>query len=55
VAGDRVYGAPEAERMFLHAWQIAFVSPANSQRVTVEAPSPRELTQWLLSLRPASS
>jgi 23S rRNA pseudouridine1911/1915/1917 synthase len=55
VAGDRVYGAPEAERMFLHAWRIAFVSPANSQLVTVEAPSPRELTQWLLSLRPASS
>ena len=55
VAGDRVYGAPEAERMFLHAWQIAFVSPANSQLVTVEAPSPKELTQWLLSLRPASS
>ena len=55
VAGDRVYGAPEAERMFLHAWRIAFVSPANSQRVTVEAPSPKELTQWLLSLRPASS
>jgi len=52
VAGDKVYGAPEAERMFLHAWRIAFVSPATSQRVTVEAPLPRELTEWLARLSP---
>jgi 23S rRNA pseudouridine1911/1915/1917 synthase len=50
VAGDRLYGAPQAERMFLHAWRIAFVSPATDQRVTVEAPLPTELTDWLASL-----
>jgi 23S rRNA pseudouridine1911/1915/1917 synthase len=50
VAGDKVYGALEAERMFLHAWRIAFVSPATAQRVTVEAPLPRELADWLASL-----
>src|ERR1700686_3841417 len=50
VAGDRVYGAPEAERIFLHAWRIGFISPASAQRVTVEAPLPRELTEWLARL-----
>jgi 23S rRNA pseudouridine1911/1915/1917 synthase len=52
VAGDKVYGAPEAERMFLHAWRIAFVSPATSQRVPIEAPLPRELAGWLARLSP---
>jgi 23S rRNA pseudouridine1911/1915/1917 synthase len=50
VAGDRVYGAAQAERMFLHARRIAFVSPATDQRVTVEAPLPKELADWLASL-----
>src|SRR5579872_2447460 len=50
VAGDRLYGAPQAERIFLHAWRIAFVSPGKDQRVTVEAPLPKELTEWLASL-----
>ncbi len=50
VAGDRVYGAPQAQRMFLHAWRIAFVSPATEQRVSVEAPLPLELADWLASL-----
>jgi 23S rRNA pseudouridine1911/1915/1917 synthase len=53
VVGDRTYGAPQAERMFLHAWRIAFVSPANAQRVTVEAPLPKELADWLASLSQA--
>ena len=44
VAGDKLYGAPAAERIFLHAWRIAFTSPATDQRVTVEAPLPEELT-----------
>jgi 23S rRNA pseudouridine1911/1915/1917 synthase len=47
VAGDRVYGAPPAERMFLHAWRISFESPATGARVTVEAPLPDELERWL--------
>jgi 23S rRNA pseudouridine1911/1915/1917 synthase len=50
VAGDKLYGAPSADRIFLHAWRIAFVSPAADQRVTVEAPLPRELSEWLASL-----
>jgi 23S rRNA pseudouridine1911/1915/1917 synthase len=51
VAGDRLYGAPSASRMFLHAWRISFTSPANVQRVTVESPPPAELEQWLVRLR----
>jgi len=50
VAGDKLYGAPTAERIFLHAWRIVFTSPATDQRVTVEAPLPAGLTQWLASL-----
>ena len=47
VAGDRLYGAAPASRMFLHAWRIGFLSPATGERVTVEAPLPEELEQWL--------
>ena len=50
VAGDKLYGAPPAERVFLHAWRIAFTSPATDQRVTLEAPLPPELTEWLARL-----
>jgi 23S rRNA pseudouridine1911/1915/1917 synthase len=50
VAGDRVYGAPPAQRLFLHAWRIGFVSPATGQRVTVEAPLPAALQDWLAGL-----
>jgi 23S rRNA pseudouridine1911/1915/1917 synthase len=56
VAGDRVYGArkaaaaPAVPRLFLHAWRIAFVSPANGERVTVEAPLPADLDQFLAGL-----
>jgi 23S rRNA pseudouridine1911/1915/1917 synthase len=50
VAGDRLYGAPPAERVFLHAHRIAFVSPATGEEVMVEAPLPPELVEWLASL-----
>jgi 23S rRNA pseudouridine1911/1915/1917 synthase len=50
VAGDRVYGAPPAQRLFLHAWSIGFLSPATGDRVTVEAPLPPELEAWLAGL-----
>jgi 23S rRNA pseudouridine1911/1915/1917 synthase len=51
VAGDRLYGAPPAQRMFLHASRIAFTSPATGQPVTVESPLAGELEQWLAHLR----
>jgi 23S rRNA pseudouridine1911/1915/1917 synthase len=47
VAGDRLYGARPAERIFLHAWRIAFTTPATSERVVVVAPLPEELEHWL--------
>jgi 23S rRNA pseudouridine1911/1915/1917 synthase len=50
VAGDRLYGAPPAERVFLHAHRITFTSPATHQRVSVEAPLPADLRAWLASL-----
>ena len=51
VAGDNLYGARAAERIFLHAWRISFTSPATAERVTVEAPLPPDLDQWLTRLR----
>jgi 23S rRNA pseudouridine1911/1915/1917 synthase len=51
VAGDRLYGGKTAERIFLHAWRIGFVSPATGERVVVEAPLPAELEEWLDRLR----
>lgn len=53
VAGDLVYGSakqPDAPRMFLHAWRIEFDSPAGGERILVEAPLPRDLTDWLAGL-----
>jgi 23S rRNA pseudouridine1911/1915/1917 synthase len=49
VAGDKLYGAPpsDAGRYFLHAARITFTSPATGQRVTVAAPLPDELNDWL--------
>jgi len=50
VAGDRVYGAPSAQRLFLHAWRIGFLSPATGEKVAVEAPLPPVLQAWLARL-----
>ncbi len=52
VAGDRLYGAPPgpAARFFLHAARIGFQSPSTGERITVEAPLPVELEEWLGSL-----
>jgi 23S rRNA pseudouridine1911/1915/1917 synthase len=52
VAGDRLYGAAPGPipRFFLHAGKIRFESPATGQPVTVEAPLPAELSEWLESL-----
>jgi 23S rRNA pseudouridine1911/1915/1917 synthase len=49
VAGDKLYGAPAgpAPRFFLHAARISFQSPSTGERITVEAPLPEELEEWL--------
>lgn len=55
VAGDPLYGAAAApaQRPFLHAWRIGFDSPETGQRISVEAPLPPELEDWLADLRSA--
>lgn len=50
VAGDRLYGARAAQRIFLHAWRIGFTSPGTGERVNVEAPLPEDLQHWLAEL-----
>jgi 23S rRNA pseudouridine1911/1915/1917 synthase len=51
VAGDRLYGARPfpalPDRVFLHAWRIAFISPDKDARVTVEAALPDELARLI--------
>jgi 23S rRNA pseudouridine1911/1915/1917 synthase len=49
VAGDPLYGAaaqPDLDRPWLHALRIRFDSPSTGDRVTIEAPVPRELLDW---------
>lgn len=49
VAGDPLYGAaaqPELGRPWLHALRIRFDSPSTLDRITIEAPVPRELLDW---------
>jgi len=57
VVGDRIYGAPARvegagplERYFLHAHRIRFRSPSTGESITVEAPLPSQLIEWLKAL-----
>lgn len=50
VAGDNTYGAPARDRHFLHARRISFDGPSTGIRVSIEAPLPLELVQWLAEL-----
>jgi len=50
VAGDRLYGAAPGPRMFLHAWRISFHPPRSGERVSVEAPLPPDLANWLKAI-----
>jgi 23S rRNA pseudouridine1911/1915/1917 synthase len=53
VAGDTLYGGRSAGygRFFLHAHSIQFVSPGTARSLTIEAPLPAELRQWLADAR----
>ncbi|MBC7928713.1 MAG: RluA family pseudouridine synthase [Bryobacteraceae bacterium] len=53
VAGDTLYGAAAGpvDRFFLHAFRISFRQPTSGESVTVEAPLPAELHNWLSQLR----
>jgi 23S rRNA pseudouridine1911/1915/1917 synthase len=52
VVGDKLYGAPASDlgRYFLHARQITFTSPTSGERITVAAPLPLDLTDYLATL-----
>lgn len=56
VVGDKLYGAPASPlgRYFLHARQITFTSPTTGERITVSAPLPPELENYLGALSPAA-
>ena len=53
VTGDRLYGAPASDlgRYFLHARQVSFTSPSTGERVTVAAPLPADLENYLAALK----
>ncbi len=52
VAGDKLYGAPAGPdaRFFLHAARIGFQSPSTGKHISVDAPLPAELQEWLAGL-----
>ena len=52
IAGDTLYGGKALPygRFFLHAWRIRFRSPSTGEPVSIEAPLPPELADWLASL-----
>ena len=52
VVGDKLYGAHASElgRYFLHARQITFTSPTTGERITVAAPVPADLENFLAAL-----
>jgi 23S rRNA pseudouridine1911/1915/1917 synthase len=54
VAGDKLYGAPPATlaRFFLHSHRITFTSPTSNEKITITAPLPPELAQYLDHLQP---
>lgn len=54
VVGDTMYGAQGGvlARNFLHSWRISFTQPTSGQRLTVQAPLPEELKEFLARLGP---
>jgi len=47
VVGDRVYGGPRPEeRLFLHAWRIAFEHPKTGKKIRFESPPPPEFPDY---------
>jgi 23S rRNA pseudouridine1911/1915/1917 synthase len=57
VVGDKLYGAPGSAlgRYFLHARQITFTGPSSGKRITLAAPLPRDLEDYLASIQAAPS
>jgi 23S rRNA pseudouridine1911/1915/1917 synthase len=55
VVGDKLYGAPASAlgRYFLHARQITFTSPSGGKRITLAAPLPQDLEDYLVSVQAA--
>ncbi|MFO7716605.1 RluA family pseudouridine synthase [Desulfosarcina sp.] len=43
------------DRQMLHAWQLSFVHPVTAQRITVEAPLPKEMAQLIQRFRSISA
>jgi len=61
IAGDDKYGDFEhnkllhkmgLKRMFLHAWQLKFQHPQSGRPVTLQAPLPPELKNFVDSVQP---
>lgn len=40
ILGDRMYGGPRAERLFLHAWVLGFVHPVTKKPLRIVSPPP---------------
>jgi 23S rRNA (cytosine1962-C5)-methyltransferase len=47
VAGDRLYGGPEAPRLMLHASELGLTHPITSKPLRIASPAPPELDAWV--------
>lgn len=47
ILGDPIYGGPPAERLMLHALELAFDDPETGERLRFHAPPPRALQRLL--------
>ena len=47
IAGDVLYGGAPAPRLMLHATRLHVRHPKNDKPLTIEAPVPRALVQWV--------
>jgi 23S rRNA pseudouridine1911/1915/1917 synthase len=56
VVGDTMYGGRGGvlERNFLHAYRIVFTQPTTGERLTVVAPLPPELNEFLSAVEQTS-
>lgn len=54
IVGDALYGKRSkrlAERALLHAWRIEFVHPVSKEPVSIEAPVPEDMLEFITSVK----
>ena len=55
LVGDRLYGkdtenTPEVYRALLHAWKVTFRQPFSTETITVTAPFPDDMMEYIQNI-----